>query len=147
MNPPKRLYRSKTNRVVAGVAGGLGEYFNVDPTIIRIVFFLLVFGAGSGVLVYLILWVVVPEAGQDNVPLEKRAEQAGKEIGDKAQAMAHDLQQTKRITPPVVIGIILILVGLSSLGHSLFPWYTFRFDWFWPLAIVALGVLIITRRK
>jgi phage shock protein C len=58
---PKRLKRSKTNKVIAGVCGGVGEYFNVDPVIIRIIMLILVLGAGTGVVAYLIAWLVIPE--------------------------------------------------------------------------------------
>ncbi|HLF28050.1 MAG TPA: PspC domain-containing protein [Anaerolineae bacterium] len=58
---PKRLTRSKTDRRLAGVCGGLGEYFDVDPTLIRLVFVLALVFAGTGPLLYLILWVVLPE--------------------------------------------------------------------------------------
>jgi len=56
----KRLYRSGTERVLGGVCGGIGEYFNVDPTIIRLLWvaFLLLFGVG--IIVYLIAWIIVP---------------------------------------------------------------------------------------
>lgn len=57
----KRLYKSTTNRVLCGVCGGLGEYFNVDPTIIRLLFILLLFGAGSGLLAYIIAAIIIPE--------------------------------------------------------------------------------------
>ena len=57
----KRLYRSTTDRKVAGVCGGLGEYFGVDPTIIRIIWVALVLGAGTGIIAYIIFWIVVPE--------------------------------------------------------------------------------------
>jgi phage shock protein C len=58
----KRLYRSRDERMIAGVAGGLGEYFAIDPTIVRLLFALSVFfGFGTGLLVYLILMLVVPE--------------------------------------------------------------------------------------
>lgn len=57
----RRLYRSRTNRKVAGVCGGLGEYFNIDPTIIRIIWVALILGAGTGLIAYLIFWIVVPE--------------------------------------------------------------------------------------
>jgi phage shock protein C len=58
----KRLTRSTTERMIAGVAGGLGEYFNMDPTLVRLIFVLLALAGGPGLLLYLILWVVVPEA-------------------------------------------------------------------------------------
>jgi len=58
----KKLYRSRTDRMIAGVCGGLGKYLGIDPTLIRLIFALLVFfGVGSGLLVYLILMIVVPE--------------------------------------------------------------------------------------
>lgn len=57
----KRLYKSATNRVLCGVCGGIGEYFNVDPTIIRLLFILLIFGVGSGLLVYIIAAIIMPE--------------------------------------------------------------------------------------
>ncbi len=60
-NEPKKLYRSKSNRFIAGVCGGLGDYFNVDPTWIRILFVLFLLAAGSTLLVYLVMWLLVPE--------------------------------------------------------------------------------------
>ncbi len=56
----KKLYRSTTDRRIGGVCGGLGEYFAVDPTIIRIIFAILLF-SGVGFLAYIIMWVIVPE--------------------------------------------------------------------------------------
>lgn len=58
----KRLIRSTTNRMIAGVAGGLAEYMNLDPTLIRLIFVLLALLGGPGLLIYLILWLVMPEA-------------------------------------------------------------------------------------
>jgi phage shock protein C len=56
----KRLYRSETNKMIGGVAGGLGDYFNIDPVLLRLLFVLVVLLGGSGILAYLILWIVVP---------------------------------------------------------------------------------------
>jgi phage shock protein C len=56
----KRLHRSRTERMIAGVCGGIAEYFDVDPTIVRIVWVLITFLAGVGVLLYLILWIIMP---------------------------------------------------------------------------------------
>lgn len=57
----KRLYRSRTNRKLGGVCGGLGDYFNIDPTLFRIIFLILFLGAGQGLVLYIILWLVVPQ--------------------------------------------------------------------------------------
>jgi phage shock protein C len=60
--PVRKLYRSQNNRMVAGVCGGLAEYFNIDVTLIRVVFVVLaVFGA-TGLLLYLLMWAIVPDA-------------------------------------------------------------------------------------
>jgi phage shock protein C len=56
----KQLYRSQKQRMVAGVCGGIAEYLNVDPTVVRLVFVVVTLFAGSGFLVYLLLWLVVP---------------------------------------------------------------------------------------
>ncbi len=57
----KRLYKSRTDRMIAGVCGGLAEYFDVDPVLVRLLFLLLAFLTGIGFLIYPILWIVVPE--------------------------------------------------------------------------------------
>lgn len=72
----KKLMRSQNDRWLAGVCGGLGQYFGIDPTIIRIVFALLGVFTGSGFLLYLILWVVMPveQSGMDAEKPEKSAD-------------------------------------------------------------------------
>ena len=62
----KRLYRSNTNKKIAGVCGGLGRYLNIDPTIIRVLWAILALFYGSGVLIYLICAFIIPE-GDDNI--------------------------------------------------------------------------------
>jgi phage shock protein C len=57
----RRLYRSRKDRMIGGVCGGLGEYLNVDPTLVRLLFVLFALTGGSGVLAYLIMLVVIPE--------------------------------------------------------------------------------------
>ena len=57
----KRLYRSRTNRMLAGVAGGIGEYLDADPTVIRLLFALSFLFAGTGFLAYLVMWLIIPE--------------------------------------------------------------------------------------
>lgn len=57
----KRLYRSRDNRMIAGVCGGIAHYFNLDPTVVRLIFVVAILFAGSAILAYLIAWLVVPE--------------------------------------------------------------------------------------
>lgn len=57
----KHLYRSVTNRRIAGVAAGIAEYFDIDPTIVRLIWLFSIFFVGGGILAYLIAWIVIPE--------------------------------------------------------------------------------------
>lgn len=61
----RRLYRSRTDRKIAGVCGGLAQYLNVDPTVVRIIFLVLLFIGGGGLLIYLIVWICAPD--EDNM--------------------------------------------------------------------------------
>lgn len=61
MAETRRLYRSRNDRKVAGVCGGLAQYFNFDPTLMRVLFVVLALLGGPGLLIYLVLWIVVPE--------------------------------------------------------------------------------------
>src|SRR5690606_41314410 len=57
---PRRLYRSRHDRILGGVAAGVAEYFNIDPTIVRLAWLLTVLWGGAGVVLYIIAWIVVP---------------------------------------------------------------------------------------
>ena len=58
---PKRLFRSRKERILGGVCGGLGNYLNVDPVLIRVVWAILFFAAGAGLLAYILAWIIIPE--------------------------------------------------------------------------------------
>lgn len=60
--PERRLYRSRKEKVIAGVCGGIAEYFRIDPVIPRLVWVFLALGYGLGILAYLVCWVVIPQA-------------------------------------------------------------------------------------
>ena len=70
----KRLFRDPDNRVIGGVCSGLGEYWNVDPVLLRVLFLLVFLTAGFGLLIYLILWLVIPEANTLRKKREMRGE-------------------------------------------------------------------------
>jgi phage shock protein C len=63
----KRLYKSKTNKVLGGVCGGLAEYFDVDPVLVRVIAVVLIF-TGMSVIAYLILWVIMPQQSETGPP-------------------------------------------------------------------------------
>ncbi len=56
----KKLYLSDTNRKIGGVCGGIGEYFNIDPTVIRLAWIIFALAGGAGIIGYLIAWAIIP---------------------------------------------------------------------------------------
>ncbi|UCG24916.1 MAG: PspC domain-containing protein [Chloroflexota bacterium] len=89
-NDTKKLYRSTDDRWLAGVCGGLGSYFNVDPTLVRVIFIVLALIGLGGVILYLILWVVIPPeptdeelAIMDHVIEQEIAEEKAESAGEE----------------------------------------------------------------
>lgn len=68
----KRLYRSRDNRILGGVAAGIGEYLDADPTLIRLIFALSFLLGGTGIVVYLVMWLIIPEEPEVVMPAPKR---------------------------------------------------------------------------
>ncbi len=158
----KRLYRSQSDRMIWGVCGGLANYFTIDPTIVRIIFVLLLFANGAGILAYIILAIVVPLEGskakepketiQENVvEIKETATELGKEIRATFTG-----EETKSTTSPetrhrrqLFFGITLLVVGVLFLmgSFNLFSWLQWRF--IWPVVIIAISLIVIlgARRK
>jgi len=158
----KRLYRSRSDRMLWGVCGGLAKYFDMDPTIVRIIAVLLIFANGLGILAYIIMAIVVPlegskvtapkEAIKENVEdIKETAGELGREIRSTLVGEEGESEEVAKVRHRRrnVLGIILIVVGILFLlgSFNLFWW----FDWgnLWPLILVAIGLLIIlsTRRR
>jgi phage shock protein PspC (stress-responsive transcriptional regulator) len=144
----KKLYRSRTDRIIFGVCGGLGKYFEVDSLIFRILFVLLVLGSGFGVLLYIILAIVIPS---EPLPSGNPGEQNKENFGETLRRNANDLAQEIRgernpRSARNVLGLLVIAFGLFLLVGNLFPRFV-RWDLFWPLALLVVGLLIITRRR
>jgi phage shock protein C len=112
----KKLYRSETNRVLAGVAGGLGEYFSIDPTIVRLIFVLLTVFGGGGVLVYIILWILIPSENNTGKDTEDTIKQNAEELKAKAQNFAQEFKGMKlEHHPRNWLGYLVIFLGLIFL--------------------------------
>ena len=123
----KKLYRSRIDNKIAGVCGGIGEYFNVDPTFVRIAMILLVFAHGIGVIAYIISWIVMPL----------------RPVLDATEPQKVTYSHTNKYLP----GILLIAVGLVFLMNNL--WWWFDFWYLWPILLIALGAYLLlgsTRR-
>jgi phage shock protein C len=124
MNMDKKLYRSRKNSMIGGVCGGLGEYLNVDPTIMRLVAVLLIFADGIGLIAYIIAWIIIPR----NPELE-------------AEIVTSQRSELSWLLP----GLALILLGLIFLLNNLVSW--FRFSYLWPLVLIVLGIIILVRSQ
>ena len=64
MEEPRKLYRSRSQRMIAGVCGGLADYFNIDATLVRVLFLLLAVFGGTGLVIYIVMWVIVPDVSK-----------------------------------------------------------------------------------
>ncbi len=125
MTDVRRLYLSRTDKVVAGVCGGLGEYFGIDPVFLRIIAVLLVFLHGIGLIGYFIAWIVMP----------KRPEEV------EGTPVSH--QSAPSSWNNYLPGAILILVGLYFLIDKHYWWW--HLERFWPLLLIVAGVLLMVR--
>lgn len=90
---PKRLYRDPDNKYIGGVCGGMGAFFQIDPTWIRLLFILAIF-AGFGLLLYIILWIVIPKARTTADRLEMRGEKVN--LSNIERSIKEDLQDIKK---------------------------------------------------
>jgi phage shock protein C len=148
-----QLYRSNSDRVIAGVCGGLSHYLRIDVTLVRLFFILLTLGDGIGMLLYFILWLVMPSedrvAGGD-VGDHVRTE-AG-EIASRAQEMGDDVRRAVSSPTPqagILVGAALIILGSLSLLNNLdLPWLRwFSYDLVWPVLLIAGGIVLLTRER
>lgn len=158
----KKLYRSRSDRMIWGVCGGLAKYFDIDPVIIRIIAVLLVFANGVGILAYIILAIVVPlESSKVTEPKDVIKENV-EEMKETASQIRHEIhsaftrkedtsEETTRAKHHTgnILGAILIIIGILFLLASFNLLWWLRWVYLWPLIIVAIGVLIIfsTRRR
>lgn len=148
----RKLYRSESNRMIAGVCGGLGDYLNIDPVIVRIFFVLLALGGnGIGVLVYLLLWITVPS---ENLPLETNLQDTVRngteEIAERTLEMGNEFRRIVRDPNPkasLFIGITLVFLGAFYLVQNLhLPWLDwFNFHNIWPLLLIFGGMALLIR--
>ncbi len=138
-----RLSRSETNRVLGGVAAGIAEYTHIDPTVIRIIFLLLGLFGGSGLLLYLALWIVIPSASSLQATVDPVQENIS-EIHGKTQQLVASLRSSKENTTHpgaiLLIGIGILLV-LNNFGI-----YIFNFGKMWPFLLILLGIVLLRRK-
>lgn len=151
-----KLYRSKKDCVIGGVCGGIAEYFDVDPTLVRLLAILIFFFGGSGIIAYIIGWIIIPQNPngntEDNSENKREIEGKIKKGTDKANKKAEENLQEERSkgnserNRNIILGIILIIAGLIFMGSTFFSWITWiAWGTFWPVIIIVVGLVIMIR--
>jgi len=151
----RKLYRSKTDCIIAGVAGGLADYFEIDVTIVRLLWVIAVFLGGSGVLAYLAAWLIIPPAPDS--PLERldpgaQPSGAGADQSDTTEQdhtaehaytaiEGHNHNRYSAEYRRRTFGWILIVIGILFLVRNYWPWADMEL--FWPVILVLIGVVLI----
>jgi len=140
----KKLVRIVEGKVVAGVCSGLGSYFAIDPTIIRLIFIFITIFGGSGILLYLVLWLIIPaenssgELNEDNIRENaKEIKDKAKEFGKNAKVFA-DSQNSRYI-----FGVGLLVLGVTLTLSNFGFFHYFNFARLWPLALIILAFAIL----
>jgi phage shock protein PspC (stress-responsive transcriptional regulator) len=131
----KRLYRSTTNRTIWGVCGGLGEYFGMDPVLVRVIFVVLALASGVGFLLYIILAIVTSTG---SVPATVSPE------GIQQEETERSPQEASR--GAMVAGAVLVALGLLFLLSNLGLFWWLSWGNLWPLILIAFGVAVFLGR-
>lgn len=144
----KTLYRSCKNRIIGGVAGGLGEYFEIDPVLIRLVFVLLAIPGGAGVIIYLISWLIIPEdpscAGEKPANEEIKEglkKEPNSEPSDKKSVERENKQSEGRAIAGLVVlafGVVFLVQNITGINL----WTNF-----WPIVLIIIGLGVILSAK
>jgi len=148
----KRLYRSKKDRMIAGVCSGIAEYLDIDPTVIRILYVLLTVFTSflPGIIAYLLLWLIIPEEP------EKPPQSVLKDTEEKEEIQKNDEGYTSRKNTSKALSIAIIVLGATFVIYGIFKlisiiggWWIAGLHWhipfgvFSPIISVVLGVILI----
>jgi phage shock protein C len=134
----RRLYRCRENRVIAGVAAGLAEYFGLDPTLVRALWFVSIFFGGVGIVIYLGLAIIVP---LEPLPAVAGAETTAGIEGAAASPEGHHHVSRGNSRASMFIGFALILVGALALLDMVLPGISWR--QLWPVLLISIGGLLV----
>ena len=127
----RQLRRSNRNRIILGVAGGLGEYFGLDPVLFRVIFVVSALAGGVGLIAYLVLALILPASGED----------------DLDDGATHSLDDTTGgLWAGGLAALVLVGLGLLFLAGEL-GWLA-RIHWgvVWSLLLIGLGMVMVLRR-
>ncbi|MBE0524218.1 MAG: PspC domain-containing protein [Methanosarcinales archaeon] len=146
----ERLVKSKTDHVIWGVCGGIAEYFKVDPVIVRLAFVVLVLIDGVGILLYIILAIIMPEAEQADLPqkdiIEKNIEGMTEQVKGAIESREDESPAKKKNENTTWLGVILILLGAYFLLNSFHLLNWVRSDLFLALLLILIGIGLLFKR-
>lgn len=143
----ERLYRSRTKKVIGGVAGGLADYLNLDPVLIRVLFVIITLINGLGILLYIILWIVVQEEPYQAYSYEMGSSSEPSDTENENRSNEHKQPEPKQPVQKkngkgrVIAGVVLISLGFIFLAENWFP--HFDFSDILPLALVGAGIWLV----
>lgn len=145
----KKLYRSVKDRIIGGVAGGLAEYFEIDPVLVRVAFIFLALVNGLGILLYLVMLVITPaRKGEAEVDHKEKIKEFAQEVSEEAKDLVDKVKKDRSWlgSKRNVLGVIIIIIGLIALFNQFMPWHWFRWEMFWALVIIFVGLLVIFKK-
>jgi phage shock protein C len=132
----RRLYRCRDNRMVAGVASGIAEYFGLDPSLVRILWLVSIFFGGFSILLYIAMAFIVP---LEPMTPEAAAAHAAAEAAGSPNVHRHRAGPSRVVT---FIGVVLLLIGGLALVDAIAPgWATWR--QLWPLLFIGAGGFLL----
>jgi phage shock protein C len=138
----RRLYRSRTDTVWTGVAGGLAEWLGWDPALVRVAWVIATFvTAGFALLVYVVMWVVVPEAPEGAAASEAPGVTATTDRAPGEPGGAQAAPSASADRGPLWLGLVLVAAGVFFLVQELLP----EIDWgrLWPVVLVVVGAVLL----
>lgn len=148
----KKLYRDDLHKNIGGVCAGLAEYFGIDVSLVRLAFLLTLILKGGGLLIYIVLWIVLPKKPYriPNVNQNFNVDYTVPPMADPNQPIppVFAAQQVKqRSTASVVAGAILILIGGCFLLDQFDIIPDVDFDHLWPLILIGIGIVVLFTGK
>ena len=148
----KKLYRSTTQKVIGGVCGGIAEYFNIDPVIVRILFVVSLFGWGASFLVYILALIIIPKREINYYTTNSTSEGAefssSFESNDNYTEDQDYYAQNEQIIPNKsrkFFGLALIIIGSIFLFDDFFEFL--EFEMVFPIVLILAGAYILFPRK
>lgn len=146
MDAQRQLRRSRGDRIVSGLCGGLGDFFGVDPNLFRVAFVLLALAGGGGFVLYLVLTLVVPAEGYEGTGTRETMRHGAEDLADSVKNVTEGLRN-ERADGRRTAAILLILLGAFFLFQNL-DWLNWLdASWIWPVLLIGLGLWLLNRRN